>query len=45
MKVKRKVEESKNVKYIYIKSNKKKARCLKSNRFNTKIHDYLKQYI
>lgn len=42
MKIERKVEESNSVKYIHIKSNKKKARCPKCNKFSKKIHDYLK---
>jgi len=35
-------EKGKNYKYVYVKSNKKKARCSKCNNFSNKIHDYLK---
>ena len=36
------IEEKKGEKYVYIKSNKKKARCKICNNFSKKIHDYLK---
>ena len=35
-------EKGRNVKYVHIKSNKKKVRCTKCNNFSNKIHDYLK---
>lgn len=41
-KVEAKKEKGRDVKYIYVKSNKKKARCIKCNNFSNKIHDYLK---
>ena len=41
-KVEVKKEDGKNNKYVYLKSNKKKARCSKCNNFSSKIHDYLK---
>ncbi|MBR3897828.1 MAG: transposase [Bacilli bacterium] len=37
-----KKEGGKNNKYVYVKSNKKKARCLKCGNFSNKLHDYLK---
>lgn len=42
IKVEIKKEKGMNVKYVYIKSNKKKVRCSKCNNFSDKIHDYLK---
>lgn len=41
-KVEVKTEKGKTNKYVYIKSNKKKARCKNCNNFSNKIHDYLK---
>ena len=41
-KVEIKNEEGKNNKYVYVKSNKKKARCPWCNNFSSKVHDYLK---
>ena len=41
-KVEVKKEKGADVKYVYVKSNKKKARCNKCNKFSNKIHDYLK---
>ena len=35
-------EKGRNVKYVHIKSNKKKVRCTKCKNFSNKIHDYLK---
>ena len=35
-------EKGRNVKYVHIKSNKKKVRCTKCNNFSNKIHDYLR---
>ncbi|MGN1330831.1 MAG: transposase family protein [Clostridia bacterium] len=35
-------EKGRNVKYVHIKSNKKKVRCTNCNNFSNKIHDYLK---
>ena len=42
IKVEVKKEKGMDVKYVYVKSNKKKARCNKCNNFSNKIHDYLK---
>lgn len=41
IKVETKKEIGINVKYVHIRSNKKKARCSKCNNFSNKIHDYL----
>ena len=37
-----KKEKGLNVKYVYVKSNKRKARCKVCNNFSNKVHDYLK---
>ena len=42
IKVEEKQEKGKKVKYAYVKSNKKKARCPKCKKFSNKIHDFLK---
>lgn len=42
VKVETKKEKGKNIKYVHVKSNKKKVRCTKCNNFSNKIHDYLK---
>lgn len=42
IKVEMKKEGGMNVKYVYVKSNRKKARCSKCDNFSNKIHDYLK---
>ena len=41
-KVEIKKEGGKDNKFVYVKSNKKKARCPKCGNFSNKIHDYLK---
>ena len=41
-KVEIKKEKGLDVKYVYIRSNKKKARCKICNNFSSKVHDYLK---
>lgn len=41
-KVEIKDEKGKINKLVYVKSNKKKARCTKCNNFSNKVHDYLK---
>ena len=42
IKVEENKEKEKKVKYVYIKSNKKKARSPKCGKFSNKLHDYLK---
>ena len=42
IKVEEVLEKNKKVKFIHVKSNKKKARCTSCNQFSKKIHDYLK---
>lgn len=42
IKVEEKQEKVKKVKYAYVKSNKKKSRCPKCQKFSNKIHDFLK---
>ena len=42
IKVEEKQEKGKKVKYAYVKSNKKKSRCPKCQKFSNKIHDFLK---
>ena len=41
IKVEEKDLNGKKVKYVYVKSNKKKVRCPGCEKFSNKIHDYL----
>lgn len=42
IKVEENKDKGKSAKYVYVKSNKKKARCPKCGKFSNKLHDYLK---
>jgi transposase len=41
-KVEEKIEKGLMIKFVHVKSNKKKARCTKCFTFSNKVHDYLK---